>query len=180
MSSNVRLKPANKILNLNVMDVIMPLVLVLRDQYPVQDLDDAVLGHPVPHRDVGEAIDADGREAPESRNVDTDARLTQEGAEVVVLPAARSVGLVVLARLVVERIAVERRVGRDVVLEKRLEVLLALLRVEEERVRAGAEAPEGVVAGSEDGAARHLDSVDELHKVCLFVREKQRRKLAGE
>lgn len=65
-------------------------------------------------------------------------------------------------------------------LQDSLEVAKTLLRVKEEGIGSGAELCEGSIVRSKDGAACHLNTVDELGEVRLFVGEKQGRKLGGE
>lgn len=72
----------------------------------------------------------------------------------------------------------ERR--RGAYLEDSLEVAKSLLSVKEECIGSGTELCEGSIIRSEDGAACHLNTMDELGEVRLFVGEEQGRKLRRE
>lgn len=127
------------------------------------------------------AVGFDRRDRPPANNGYPDAGVAEKRGEVVVRPLQPlCFGAVSAAGLVVVGIAVQRRVGRDVVLEQRGEVLAPSLGVEEEGVGLEPEALEGAVGWCENRAADQLDVVDVLDKVCLFVRQQKRRELARE
>lgn len=159
------------------------MALVRRQRHSVHDLDDAVLGHAIGDDNPRKAVHLDRGKAENAGNVHTDVSLAQQRGQVVVLgPALMDwrVLLLLAVRLIVERISVERRVGRNVVLENGLQVLATPVSVEEEGVCPGAQPVEGLIGGNKDGAALEIDAVDELDKVRLLVRKQQRREAVGE
>lgn len=158
------------------------MALVRRQRHSVDDLDDAVLGHAIRDHNPRKAVHLDRGKAKDAGNIHADVSITKQRGQVVMLGLALvDWRLLLLAvRLIVKGISVERRVGRNVVLENGLQILAAPVSVEEEGVRPGPQPVEGLIGGDEDRAALEVDAVDELDKFRLLVRKQQRREAVRE
>lgn len=99
-----------------------PVALARRQRHSVDNLDDAVLGHAIRNHNPRKAVDLDRGKAKDAGNVHTDVSIAQQCRQVVMLaPALMDWRFLLLAvRLIVERISIERRVGRNIVLENGL------------------------------------------------------------
>lgn len=164
------------------LSLLMALVLVGRDKHAVQDVNHTVLCDAVADLEAREPIDGDDLEGCPLYNVDTDVQIVEKSDEIKVLSLSGGfIGYVPVRRgLVVEGVRIQSSVGDDVVLENCLEVLQALVRVEQKAVGARTQFLEGAVGRGEDGAAGHLDIVDEVYKVGLFVGQEEGGKLSRE
>lgn len=160
----------------------LPVQLLRRDDDAANDVDDAILDSAIGHTDALEAVDTDIDQAAEASNVDGEIAVLEQCRQIDVelaLGDVADLSVGAAARLVVG-VRVERLVGDDVVLEQGLEVFLAVL-AEEEGVDLRAEALEGEVGGSEDGAAEVVRGVvDHGVEAGLDEAELERAELGGE
>lgn len=146
-------------------------------------MDDTIPSQRILDGDLGAPVDLDSNDAMEARDVDAERLAVEERGEVEVVVAvlALACGLGVTSGLPVVLVRVERLVDDGVVEQQGLEVVEALLRVEEEGVGAGAELLEGAVRGREDGQALRGGVVLRLLvQTRLLGREEQRRELGRE
>lgn len=162
--------------------VVLPAVVVVflarGDGHTLNDLDDAVLANAVSEANLDVAVDNHASPSLPRVNINAKRLIIQKRLKLIMLRLLRL--NIRLLTTIVHLIRVQRRVGDDLVLEQRFEILLALLGVEEEGVGADAETLPGGVGGREDGAADHVDVVDEVDEVGLVVGEEEGGELAGE
>lgn len=155
---DVWLKPHLELLNAQLLSVpfdpfILSRHLLWRHENVADDVQDGVLGNSILDHDSTVAVDLHADEWSESRDVDWQAAIIEQGRQIDVHVFTRRIDLdVVCIVTFIEGVAIKCLVGHDVVLEQSLEVLEARLR-EEESVGTGPELLEGEVVGREDSAA---------------------------
>lgn len=175
------LKPLHKVLNLELLT--SPLEtratrdLLRRDENIADNLNYTVLSDAILNRDTAEAVDLDRNETSVASNVDTKVAVLEQGREIDVEVSLRH-ALLGLALSGVVGIGVQSVVGNEVVLEKSLQVLLAVL-AEEESIDPRTKLRESEVRRCEEGAALVVGGVDEIEKACLPKTKLESGKLAG-
>lgn len=151
--------------------------LLRRDENIADNLDYTILSDAILNRDTAEAVDFDRNETSVASDVDTKVAVLEQGREIDVEVSLRHT-LLGLALSGVVGIGVQGVVGNKVVLEKSLQVLLAVL-AEEEGVDPRTKLRESEVGRCEEGATLVIGSVNEVEEACLPKTKLEGRKFAG-